>query len=86
MLESVMSISLKIKGLKPSMSITDFMNRYNIESDDLDLSQIQVTMCLSHVAHLYEIVERTQILKLLEYLRLVKNLEQEKKEKQIKKL
>lgn len=67
MLEAIMTIVSKIQdpryGVKPYMIISDFVRRFNIDIQKIDLAQIEEmneggSLCLAHVLHLYEIVER----------------------------
>lgn len=79
MLESVMVIVKRIKdpryGVKPEMTILQFVNRYNIECakntlESIDAQNPENSLCLQHIQHLYEIIEQTQLMKLMEYIKL----------------
>lgn len=77
MLEAVMTIVNNIKGfgVKPEMSILEFVTRFKIDSDKNSIvSKIYDNtgyhICLCHVLHLYEIIERTQLKKLMQFIEL----------------
>lgn len=77
MLESVMTVVSNIQdaryGVKPEMPLVEFINRFNLDTGSRNLivrSSRSNQLCLSHILHLYEILELTQIDFLLEYLTL----------------
>jgi len=70
MLEDVMSIVITVQGVgvNPKMPILDFVKRFKIECDKLKISLEKVgargpgkesILCIEHIQHLYEILERT---------------------------
>lgn len=81
MLEAIMSVVSKIQdkryGVKPTTAIKEFVNKYNIDNSIIQFDGIQEQLLLCHVQHLYEIVERTQIKSLLDYLKLVNDKEKD---------